>query len=154
MLCPTRCFGALHVAVLVGAPVDLAFLAEYDARATVGFTNKRVTHSFRFGGRAMVVVRNVFRLKFGKAKEGVELWKEGMVLAKRLGFTAKSSRLLTDLVGEFYTVVFENTFDSLADFESGAKNVMPNPQWQAWYAKVTTITESGYREILNIAAEQ
>ena len=69
----------------------------------------------------MIVVRNVFRLKFGKAKEGMELWKEGMAVAKRLGFTAKSSRLLTDLVGQFYTIVFENTFDSLADFESGAK---------------------------------
>ena len=26
----------------------------------------------------MVVIRNVFRLKFGKAKEGVALFKEGM----------------------------------------------------------------------------
>ena len=102
----------------------------------------------------MIVVRNVFRLKFGKAKEGMELWKEGMAVAKRLGFTAKSSRLLTDLVGQFYTIVFENTFDSLADFESGAKNNMSSSEWQAWYQKFSVITESGYREVLNVVAEQ
>ena len=102
----------------------------------------------------MIVVRNVFRLKFGKAKEGMELWKEGMALAQRLGFTAKSSRLLTDLVGQFYTIVFENTFDSLADFESGAKKIMSSSEWQTWYQKFSAITESGYREVLNVVAEQ
>jgi len=102
----------------------------------------------------MIVVRNVFQLKFGKAKEGVELWKEGLALSKRLGFPAKSSRVLTDVVGRFYTIVFENTFDSLADFEGAAKTIMPSPEWQAWYQKVSGITESGYREILNVVAEQ
>ena len=101
----------------------------------------------------MIVVRNVFRVKFGQSKEAVALWKEGLPLAKRLGFSAKSSRVLTDLVGQFYTVVFENTFESLSEFESGAKAIMPNPEWQAWYKKVADITESGYREIFNIAAE-
>ena len=31
----------------------------------------------------MIVVRNVFRLKFGKAKEAVALFKEGIALQKR-----------------------------------------------------------------------
>ena len=102
----------------------------------------------------MIVVRNIFQLKFGKAREGVELWKEGMALTKSLGFNAKSSRLLTDVVGRFYTLVFEHTFESLADFESQARKIMSSPQWQAWYAKVAAITESGSREILNVVAEQ
>jgi NIPSNAP len=102
----------------------------------------------------MIVVRNVFQLKFGKAKEAVELWKEGLGLAKRLGFAAKSSRVLTDLVGQYYTLVFESTFESLSDFESSAKTIMSNPEWSAWYAKVVAITESGHREILNVVLEQ
>jgi hypothetical protein len=102
----------------------------------------------------MVVVRNVFQLKFGKAREAVELWKEGLTLAKRLGFKAKSSRVLTDVVGQFYTIVFETGFDSLADFESSAKPIMSSPEWQAWYQKLAVITESGYREILSVVAEQ
>jgi hypothetical protein len=101
----------------------------------------------------MIVVRNVFRLKFGKSKEAIQLWKEGLALAKRLQFPAKSSRVLTDLVGQFYTVVFENTFESLGEFERAAKDTMPNPEWQSWYAKVAAITESGYREVFNIVAE-
>ena len=102
----------------------------------------------------MIVVRNVFQVKFGKASDAVALWKEGLALAKRVGFTAKSSRVLTDLVGQFYTVVFETTFESLSDFESAAKTMMANSEWKAWYAKFVPITESGYREIMNIVAEQ
>jgi len=101
----------------------------------------------------MIVVRNVFRLKFGKSKEAVELWKESLALAKRLGFASKSNRVMTDLVGDFYTVVFENTFESLSAFENAAKPVMSNPEWQAWYAKVTPLVESGYREVFNVVAE-
>ena len=102
----------------------------------------------------MIVVRNVFHVKFGKASDAVALWKEGLALAKRIGFTAKSSRVLTDLVGQFYTVVFETNFESLSDFESAAKSVMANSEWKAWYAKIVAITESGHREIMNIVAEQ
>ena len=101
----------------------------------------------------MIVVRNVFRVKFGKSKDAVALWKEGLALAKKLGFQSKSNRVLTDLVGTFYTVVFENTFESLTDFENAAKAVMGSPEWQAWYAKVSAVTETGFREVFNIVAE-
>ena len=33
----------------------------------------------------MVVIRNVFRLKFGKAREAVALFKEGIAIQKRVG---------------------------------------------------------------------
>jgi hypothetical protein len=102
----------------------------------------------------MVLIRNVFKIKFGKSKEAVTAWKELMALSKRIGFPAKSSRLLTDLVGDFYTVVFEHTFSSLAEMESSAPAMMANPEWQAAYAKVIAITDSGYREVFNIIAEQ
>ena len=101
----------------------------------------------------MIIVRNVFQLKFGKAKEGTEVWKEGLTLAKRLGFAGKS-RVLTDLVGQFYTIVFETAFESLGDFETSAKKIMSNAEWQSWYQKISAITESGHREILNVVAEQ
>ena len=97
----------------------------------------------------MIVVRNVFRLKFGKAKEGVDLWKQRLTLSKGLEIQG-SPRILTDLTGPFYTVVFEISFNSLADFEGSAKQLMANPEWQAWYQKVSAITESGYREIFNV----
>jgi hypothetical protein len=100
----------------------------------------------------MILVRNVFRLKFGKAKEGVATFKELVELAKRLGFPGKS-RLLTDLVGDFYTIVFEHTFDSLAAFESSAGAMMGKPEWQTAYAKLVPLIESGHREVFNVVAE-
>ena len=33
----------------------------------------------------MVVIRNVFRLKFGKAREAVALFKESIAIQKRVG---------------------------------------------------------------------
>ncbi len=56
----------------------------------------------------MIVVRNVFRLKFGQARQAVALWREGREVMRRAG-SKGSPRLLTDLVGQSYTLVFENT---------------------------------------------
>jgi hypothetical protein len=48
----------------------------------------------------MLVIRNVFRLKFGKAREAVALIKEGSAIQKRVGAGHDSStRLPTDLTG-------------------------------------------------------
>ena len=61
----------------------------------------------------MIVIRNVFRLKFGKAREAVALFKEGLAIQKRVGAGLEfSTRLLTDVSGPFYTVVLEITVPS------------------------------------------
>src|SRR6187549_3290356 len=66
----------------------------------------------------MIVIRNVFRLKFGKAREAVALFKEGIAIQKRIGAGVDySTRLLTDVTGPFYTVVLEITVPNLAAFE-------------------------------------
>ena len=99
----------------------------------------------------MILVRNVFQVKFGAAKEAVGLWKEGIEIGKRAGFGETGARLLTDLAGpEFYTMVIEFTHESLAEFEKSSKTVMGNSQWQAWYAKMLPLLEGGRREIYNI----
>ena len=102
----------------------------------------------------MILVRDVFRVKFGKAKEAVALWKEGLALNKRAGYNPKSTRILTDLVGpSYYTLVFESTFESLSEYENAGKTAMSNSDWQAWYAKVSPLLETGHREIFTIAGE-
>jgi hypothetical protein len=58
----------------------------------------------------MIVVRNAFPLKFGQARQAVTLLREGREIMRRAGFKG-SPRLLTDLVGDSYTLVFENTYD-------------------------------------------
>jgi ABC-type uncharacterized transport system permease subunit len=96
----------------------------------------------------MIVVQNTFRLKFGKAKEAVALWKEGMEIMKKIGMA--NSRVMTDLTGPSYTLVFENTFESLGEFESRAKSVMGADEWQKWYQKFIPLCEAGHREIFTV----
>ena len=101
----------------------------------------------------MIVVRNVFQIEFGKAKDAVALWKEGIEIARRGGHLGRDARLLTDLAGpEFYTLVLESTFESMGEFETLSRKVMDDPAWRAWYPKVAALTRGGRREILNIAS--
>src|SRR5262244_619965 len=104
----------------------------------------------------MVVVRNVFQLKFGKARDAVAVVKEGVAIQKRLAKTAGIDfrpRVMTDVTGPFYTIVLELTVDSVAAFEQGAPTLMGNPEWQANYQKLVPLVESGYREIFTVVGD-
>lgn len=98
----------------------------------------------------MILVRNVFQLEFGKTREAVPLFKEGLAQMQKLGFGRGNARLLTDAVSTFYTVVLEQTFPSLAEYESQAQRIMADKDWKAFYQKLTPLIESGHREIFTI----
>lgn len=97
----------------------------------------------------MIVVRNIFRLKFGQARPALTLWKEGRSIMKRINPKA-SPRLLTDLVGPSYTFVLEDAYEDLATFEKAVGGVMGSDEWRAWYQKFLPLVDSGYREIFTI----
>jgi hypothetical protein len=97
----------------------------------------------------MIVVRNTFHLKFGKAKEALAFMKDGIALQKKAGVDV-SQRLMTDLTGKFYTIVFELTLPNLAAVEGTMSKVMSNPEWQANYQKFVALVESGEREIYSL----
>jgi hypothetical protein len=97
----------------------------------------------------MIVVRNVFRLKFGKTKEAVALLKKGIAIQKRAG-VEMNQRLMTDLVGTFYTLVLELTIPNMGALEANMPKVMGDKDWQAIYQEFSTLVESGYREIFTI----
>jgi len=99
----------------------------------------------------MIVVRNVFQLKFGKAREAVALMKEGLAIQKRvMAGTDFSTRVLTDVTGPFYTLVLEMTAPNVAAVESTMPRLFADKDWQANYQKVGALVESGYREIFTI----
>jgi hypothetical protein len=99
----------------------------------------------------MIVVRNVFQLKFGKAKEAVALMKEGIAIQKKaLAGVDWSHRVLTDVTGPFYTLVLELTVPSLSTFEANAPKLFGDKDWQANYQKVSALVESGYREVFSV----
>ena len=97
----------------------------------------------------MIIVRNLFRIKFGQSKPAVAAFKEGRTLLKKLGLKAES-RLLTDLVGNSYTIVHELQFDNLGAFEQEMKKVTGSAEWRTWYETFIPYAESGSREIFNI----
>ena len=99
----------------------------------------------------MFVIRNVFRLKFGKAREAVALLKEGLAIQKRvMSGLEYSTRILTDVTGPFYTLVLELTVPNLAAFESNAPRLFGDKEFQANYQKMAPLVESGYREVFSI----
>jgi hypothetical protein len=101
----------------------------------------------------MVVIRDVFRLKFGQSKEGVALWKEAAASLRTSGYGAINVRLLTDLAGTpYYTAILESTFNSVAEWENAHHAARDNAQWKALYSKIIAFTEVGHREILNVIA--
>lgn len=97
----------------------------------------------------MIVVRNLFRGKFGQSKPAVACFEEGRSLIKKLGMNAES-RLLTDLVATSYTIVHELQFESLTAFEQEMKKVTGSAEWRAWYDTFVPHCESGSREVSNI----
>jgi hypothetical protein len=99
----------------------------------------------------MIVIRNVFQLKFGKAREAIALMKEGREIEKRvMSGLEYSSRILTDVTGPFYTLVLELTLPSLAIFESNAPRLFGDKEWRAHSQKMEPLVESGSREVFTI----
>jgi hypothetical protein len=97
----------------------------------------------------MIVIRNVFQLKFGKAREALVVMKEGVAIQKRLAADA-SARLLTDVTGPHYTLVLELTVPNLAAFEATVPRIFGDKDFQTNYQKMVPLVESGHREIFTI----
>ena len=96
----------------------------------------------------MIVVRNTFQLKFGKASEAIAHWRKGWPMLQKT--TNAKIRLLTDVTGEFYTLVLEMEFKSLAEYEKGHSSNAASAAWKNWYKKFTPLVESGSREIFKV----
>src|SRR5437870_917058 len=74
----------------------------------------------------MIVVRDIFQLKFGLAGQAIELWKQILEINRKLGYGG-TARMLTDLVGPaYYTLVLESTYASMGEFEEAIKRVLKN----------------------------
>jgi hypothetical protein len=99
----------------------------------------------------MIVVRNVFQVKFGKAREATALLKEGVAAQKKAPAAADySTRILADVTGSFYTLVLELTVPNLAAYEANMPKVMGDPGFQAAYRKMAELVDSGRRDIFTV----
>lgn len=96
----------------------------------------------------MIVVRDVFQLKFGKAKEAKALLKERARIWKDVGLSAQRQSM--DLTGRYYTLVLEGDYESLAAWEAAMSDVHGAREWAVWFEKFQPLVESGHREIFTV----
>lgn len=98
----------------------------------------------------MIVIRNVFRLKFGMAREALAVMKENLAIQKRIAPDV-SARLLTDVTGPYYTLVLELTIPNLGAMETTAPRIFGDKEFQAnYHQKFAPLVESGHREIFAV----
>ncbi|MBM3947101.1 MAG: hypothetical protein FJ315_06870 [SAR202 cluster bacterium] len=95
------------------------------------------------------MVRDVFQANYGKGDELVALMKGFYAQAEKLGMNIPH-RLFTDASGQFFTVVTEDEFASLGDWEKSFQQLMSDPSCGSWFAKMVPLVESGRREYYNV----
>ena len=96
----------------------------------------------------MIVVRDMFQLHFGKAKDALEHLKKGRAILAKHNYPA--SRVLSDLSGTYYTITMESEFDSLAAFETAQTNTLQTQEWRSWYESFIPFVHTGKREICRL----
>jgi hypothetical protein len=98
----------------------------------------------------MIIVRDVFQCKYGKAGTLVALFKE---TPQSMLPPGARWRLLTDRSGQFDTVVSEWTMEDLTDWERSIRAEFESPEFGTWFARMQELVESGRREFYTIEAE-
>ncbi len=96
----------------------------------------------------MIVIRNVFQLKFGKAKEARALIEENQKILKKYNYGA--ARFLSDVTGPFYILEMEFTAESLAEYEKTSHDMTKAPEFGEWYQKFIPLVDSGSRQIYTV----
>ncbi len=96
----------------------------------------------------MYIIRDIFQLQFGHYKNAKALLDDAY--SKGLLPEAKSSRILSDFTGDSYRLIFEEGYDTLAEYENSLTDSMSAAEWQKWYEKFKPYVMSSHREILKL----
>lgn len=96
----------------------------------------------------MIVVRDVLQIHPEHMKEVKTHLGEMRALEKRLGHHI--TRVMTDLTGEFYTLVLESEFPSLAEYEEVMKKTFADKEWQTQYGRMRPMVRGGRRELFQV----
>ena len=102
----------------------------------------------------MIVERIVFRAKFGEGDAVVAAFKQwGEKVKSR--YPDVNSRLLVDLTGAMFTVVFENEYrdmEQLTRVQEEEQKEYGEPEWQQWFTSWSPHVETGSRELYQVVA--
>lgn len=95
----------------------------------------------------MYLVRDTFKCKPGKAKELVNKFKQTIPFMEEQNL--KNTKILTDVVSNYWTVVLESEVETLAEFEN-RRGFTSKPKVQEIMKDYMTLVEGGKREIFRI----
>jgi hypothetical protein len=93
----------------------------------------------------MFVIRNRFIAKPGCAGTLAKQLKEAVS-----AFQMPGARVMTDVTGDFNTVIMEHTAESLAELEQRMQETMASPLYRERMAGYTELWTAGSREILRL----
>jgi|SRR5262245_9882111 hypothetical protein len=96
----------------------------------------------------MLVVRNVFHCKPGKAGELAERFRRVIPLMQREG--AGPARVMVDVVSTYWTVVFEMEVADLAAYERALNDRAATPELRDAMGTYMELVEGGHREVFRL----
>jgi hypothetical protein len=96
----------------------------------------------------MIIVRDIFQLHFGKAREAITLLKEMREFERAKGYPV--SRILADVTGTYYTLVSESHFEKLGDLETALSGISNDQAWRDNYERFIPLVREGRREVFRV----
>lgn len=96
----------------------------------------------------MILVRDVLKIDPAHMQEAKKIARENNEHGKKQGYPEMI--VMTDLTGEFYKLVLESKFDSLAHYEQLMKRMMESKDWKKTYPRLRKFLRGGKREIYRI----
>lgn len=101
----------------------------------------------------MILERNEFKLKYGKAREAIAIWKEILDASREMGKSAPPMRMLTDLSGPSYTLILDMFLKDILDISPKNYVWITNEKYQELYQRFVPLCESSERTYFKVEAE-
>lgn len=94
-----------------------------------------------------IIEQMTFHMKFGQIKEGCSIWKDILEAGKESGMR---SRMLTDVTGESYTLIMEQSHRSMMEYGPHMHAWMSNEKMTALYARFIPLCERSRRTLYKL----
>lgn len=100
----------------------------------------------------MIVERNEFQLKFGASAQALSLWKEYLSTVRQED-SKVHVRLMTDISGPAYTLIFEQLHETFSEAEPTRCRLVQRSDWKAFYQKFIPLCEHSNRTFYSLQLE-
>jgi hypothetical protein len=97
----------------------------------------------------VVVVREVYRALKWQIRPAVALLERYGALLAAFG-VGRNPRILTDLSGAMFQAVIEIETDGLSDWETARRRLYAAPDFQAWFAQLSSAVERGEHDFYRV----